>query len=187
MAILDNNVGPGTDNLPESMRAAEPVRAGKCQGLGACLLRQPRRRRDSAMAQQALTVLYWKVPVRRRDGSRWVSTGSTAPTKRHVSIDGTRTACSKPVPADATVVAVTPAWHEHADCYNCANRVWPERAPGGTCARPAAPISRCGANARMRPAAAWTRSTAPGVLRRRSAPPVTRTGRARTGALNLMS
>lgn len=83
------------------------------------------------MAQQALTILYWKVPVRRRDGSRWVSTGSTAPTKRHVSIDGTRTACSKQVPADATVVAVTPAWHEHANCYNCANRVWPDHAPHG--------------------------------------------------------
>jgi hypothetical protein len=89
------------------------------------------RRDRPGMARQALTVVFWRKPVRRLAGGRWVSTKDTAPAKVHVSIGGTETVCSRPVPQDATVVAVTPDWHVHANCYNCVYPLWADHAPDG--------------------------------------------------------
>ena len=52
-------------------------------------------------------------------------------TKFHVSVDGTVTVCRYDIPPGATVVAVTPDWHEQATCYNCVYRLWRDYAPPG--------------------------------------------------------
>lgn len=70
-----------------------------------------------------MTVLFWTRPAH---GHR-----PAQPTKNHVSIDGAKTVEGFDIPPDATVVAVTPDWHEHATCYNCAYRLWPDHAPPG--------------------------------------------------------
>ena len=73
-----------------------------------------------------MTVLSWTRPARRRDGTPYDRV-----TKRHVSIDGTATVCGYDIPQSATVMAVTPDWHELTTCYNCAYRLWPDHAPPG--------------------------------------------------------
>jgi hypothetical protein len=78
-----------------------------------------------------MTVLSWTSQARRQDGSPY-----GRPTKRHVSVDGAVTVCGFTVPQDAATVAVTPGWHELANCYNCVYRLWPDHAPPGY-ARPA--------------------------------------------------
>jgi hypothetical protein len=84
------------------------------------------------MGREALTVVYWTNPVRQRqDDGMWTASGRTQPTKMHVTRDGVQTVCTYPVPDGAVVVAVTPDWHEHANCYNCVYRLWPDHAPAG--------------------------------------------------------
>lgn len=80
-----------------------------------------------------MTVLYWTRPTKQRDATgRWVDSDRRTPTKVHVSPDAATTACGSTIPAEAvTILAVTPDWHEHTNCYNCAYRLWPEHAPPG--------------------------------------------------------
>ncbi len=78
-----------------------------------------------------MTVLYWTPPARERVRGVWTETGRTRTASKHVSIDGAETVCGYPVPAGAVVVAVTRDWHEHANCYNCVYRLWPDHAPPG--------------------------------------------------------
>jgi hypothetical protein len=73
-----------------------------------------------------MTVLFWTRPARRRDGTHYDQA-----TKRHVSLDGAATVCGYDIPQSATVMAVTPDWHELTTCYNCAYRLWPDHAPAG--------------------------------------------------------
>jgi hypothetical protein len=83
------------------------------------------------MARAALTVVYWMKPTRQQVGGTWADSGRLCPTKLHVSLDGIMSVCRQRVPRDATVVAVTPDWHNHANCYNCIYRLWPDHAPEG--------------------------------------------------------
>jgi len=79
---------------------------------------------ELGVARKAMTVLYWMRPVQRQVGGRWADTGGSVQTKFHVSVDGAVTACRYDIPPGATVVAVTPDWHERATCYNCVYRLW---------------------------------------------------------------
>jgi hypothetical protein len=84
------------------------------------------------VGRDAMTVVYWANPVRQRqDDGMWAESGRTQPTKLHVSRDGEQTVCGQLVRDGAVVVAVTPDWHEHANCYNCVYRLWPDHAPPG--------------------------------------------------------
>ena len=83
------------------------------------------------MGRDTMTVVCWTNPVRQRQDGIWAETGQTQPTKLHVTRDGVQTVCGFPVKDDAVVVAVTPDWHEHANCYNCVYRLWPDQAPAG--------------------------------------------------------
>jgi hypothetical protein len=84
------------------------------------------------LGRDALTVVCWTNKVRQRqDGGMWEDSGRTQPTKLHVTRDGMQTVCGYPVRDGAVVVAVTPDWHEHANCYNCVYRLWPDQAPAG--------------------------------------------------------
>lgn len=78
-----------------------------------------------------MTVVRWSNPVKQRQGGMWADTGQTQPTKLHVTRDGERTVCGYPIGDGAVVVAVTADWYEHANCYNCAYRLWPDQAPAG--------------------------------------------------------
>ena len=83
------------------------------------------------VGRDTMTVVCWANPVRQRQDGMWAETGQTQPTKLHVTRDGAQTVCGFPVRDDAVVVAVTPDWHEHANCYNCVYRLWPDEAPAG--------------------------------------------------------
>jgi len=83
------------------------------------------------MGHDTMTVICWTNPVRQRQDGMWAETGQTQPTKLHVTRDGVQTVCGFPVKDDAVVIAVTPDWHEHANCYNCVYRLWPDHAPAG--------------------------------------------------------
>ena len=83
------------------------------------------------MGHDTMTVICWTNPVRQRQDGMWAETGQTQPTKLHVTRDGVQTVCGFPVKDDAVVIAVTPDWHEHANCYNCVYRLWPDQAPAG--------------------------------------------------------
>jgi hypothetical protein len=84
------------------------------------------------MERAALMVVRWRMPVRQQDTSgEWIPTKRTRPTKRHVSIDGSKTACGAWIAPDATVLATTADWHLRADCYNCVRRLWRTYRPEG--------------------------------------------------------
>lgn len=84
------------------------------------------------MNREAMTVVFWARPDKRRE-AEGVETESAKrpPTRVHVSRGGSSSACGSSVPPDATIVAVTPDWHELTTCYNCAYRLWVEHAPPG--------------------------------------------------------
>ena len=107
-----------------------------------------------------MTVVYWAKPLKQRQGGPGADTGRTKPTKLHVSLDGEQIVCGYLIQDGAVVVAVTPDWHEHANCYNCVYRLWPDHTSAGY-VRPRNgrdfPLRR---ECRTPPAGAWTRSHA---------------------------
>ena len=84
------------------------------------------------MSREAMTVVYWTKPEKRRDAEgTWADTGGQVATRVHVSRDAESCVCGPAIPSDATIVAVTADWHELTTCYNCAYRLWPDHAPPG--------------------------------------------------------
>ena len=84
------------------------------------------------MSREAMTVVYWTKPEKRRDAEgTWADTGGQVTTRVHVSRDAESCVCGPAIPSDATIVAVTADWHELTTCYNCAYRLWPDHAPPG--------------------------------------------------------
>jgi hypothetical protein len=84
------------------------------------------------MERDAMTVVCWTTALRQRtDTGVWAETGRTQQTKLHATRDGASTVCGFAVPDGAAVVTITPDWHEHVNCYNCAYRLWPEHGPAG--------------------------------------------------------
>lgn len=84
------------------------------------------------MSREAMTVVYWARPDKRRSAEGvGAETTKRPPTRVHVSRDGSSCVCGSTIPPDATIVAVTPDWHELITCYNCAYRLWAEHAPPG--------------------------------------------------------
>ena len=77
-------------------------------------------------------VVRWRLPVRQQDASGgWIPTGRTRLTKRHVSINGSKTACGVWIAPGAIVLVTTADWHLRADCYNCIRRLWRTHRPEG--------------------------------------------------------
>ncbi|GAB3411577.1 hypothetical protein [Flindersiella endophytica] len=91
----------------------------------------PRRPAARAGRRRELTIVRWS---RSRHGPD-SGGGGPAPGERsskiHVSLTGARTVCGAYIPADAVVLAVTPDWHLHTDCYNCSAKLWVHYAPAG--------------------------------------------------------
>jgi hypothetical protein len=82
---------------------------------------------SNAESSSQLTVVQWTTRSRPLVAGRYRDKERS--TKKHVSVDGHVTGCGKQIPGGATVVAHTADWHLHANCYNCAYRLWDSHGP----------------------------------------------------------
>ncbi|MET9250279.1 hypothetical protein [Nonomuraea sp. NPDC003709] len=120
--IVTAAAGAALPNAPQAVAA--PV-AQAAQAV------PPPRQAPAGRVPVTATIVTWTRPRQRREGNRFVDTGQRVVLKVHVSLDGSRTMCGCDIPDHATVVATTPDWHLHTNCYNCAYRLWPDHAPVG--------------------------------------------------------